>query len=118
MDTENAFVFLDASFPLTTNVIKQLKVTWLIGEHSCTESWRRRSPSSSVNLRKTFKVFENDFSVWKHTSQYENHSNEYKFAFAMMSSGSTGDPKIIKVLHESVVPNIIDLRSVCCDGFV
>ncbi|XP_070149828.1 beta-alanine-activating enzyme isoform X2 [Polyergus mexicanus] len=36
----------------------------------------------------------------------------YRFAYAVATSGSTGIPKIVKVLHSCILPNIIDLRRI------
>lgn len=36
----------------------------------------------------------------------------YRFAYAIATSGSTGVPKIVKVLHSCILPNIIDLRRI------
>lgn len=35
-----------------------------------------------------------------------------KFAYAVATSGSTGEPKIVRVTHQSIVPNIIDLKRI------
>ena len=46
--------------------------------------------------------------------QNENNSDFQKnsFAYAISTSGTTGIPKIVKVPHESIVPNILDLRKI------
>ncbi|KAL6438049.1 hypothetical protein ACFW04_004363 [Cataglyphis niger] len=36
----------------------------------------------------------------------------YRFAYAIATSGSTGIPKIVKVLHSCILPNITDLRKI------
>ena len=34
------------------------------------------------------------------------------FAYAVTTSGSTGEPKIVRVTHNSIVPNILDLKRI------
>jgi len=36
----------------------------------------------------------------------------YRFAYAIATSGSTGIPKIVKVPHSCILPNIVDLRRI------
>lgn len=36
----------------------------------------------------------------------------YRFAYAIATSGSTGIPKIVKVPHSCILPNIMDLRRI------
>ncbi|XP_033211655.1 beta-alanine-activating enzyme [Belonocnema kinseyi] len=48
------------------------------------------------------------------TNQKKNNSDFQKniFAYAISTSGTTGVPKIVKVPHESIVPNIFDLKKI------
>ena len=41
------------------------------------------------------------------------HDDDVRLAYALQTSGSTGLPKTVKVPHECIVPNVIDIRSVC-----
>lgn len=36
----------------------------------------------------------------------------YHFAYAIATSGSTGIPKVVKVPHSCILPNIIDLKKI------
>ncbi|XP_012281427.1 acyl-CoA synthetase family member 4 homolog isoform X2 [Orussus abietinus] len=38
------------------------------------------------------------------------NENDIRYAYAVTTSGSSGVPKLVKVLHASIVPNILDLK--------
>ncbi|XP_065211794.1 beta-alanine-activating enzyme [Planococcus citri] len=109
MDTENAFVFLDISSSKLPEVINRLNIKWIIGEKHLME---KSNSYTSFKFVETFKILEKDYCIYKSTCDNELSNTECKFAFAVMSSGSTGEPKIIKVPHDSIVPNIQDLKNI------
>ncbi|XP_046625977.1 beta-alanine-activating enzyme [Neodiprion virginianus] len=41
-----------------------------------------------------------------------NNIDKNEFAFAITTSGSTGIPKVVKVPHASIVPNILELKQI------
>ncbi|CAK9819703.1 Beta-alanine-activating enzyme [Anthophora plagiata] len=49
----------------------------------------------------------------KHVQKQVTQSNRRNYyAYAISTSGSTGAPKMVKVLHSSIVPNIVDLNKI------
>ena len=44
-----------------------------------------------------------------HQSQRLICASDVDLAYVMSTSGSTGEPKLVKVPHECIVPNIVDL---------
>lgn len=57
----------------------------------------------------SFPQLMNENSEHRQTPEIVIRKREY--AYIMMSSGSSGDPKIIQVTHDSVIPNILDLSA-------
>lgn len=106
MDTGNAFVFFDTSNTAQNDLFDRLKITWILDERNT----KYVNLPASRKLLRTFKVLGTDYDLWDCVCDEKYPNPEFQFAFAVMSSGSTGDPKIIKVPHESIVPNIIDLK--------
>lgn len=58
-----------------------------------------------------FYIDLHDFRIF--VSQYQSAKTvrecSHPMAYAMLTSGSTGQPKIVRVPHDSIVPNIIDI---------
>nr|XP_033341796.1 beta-alanine-activating enzyme isoform X2 [Megalopta genalis] len=47
----------------------------------------------------------------RNQNQDKLHNNGSHYAYAITTSGSTGEPKVVKVLHASIIPNILDLST-------
>ena len=48
-------------------------------------------------------------------SRLKNEGTSLEFAYAITTSGTTGIPKIVKVPHRCIVPNILHIRLVAID---
>lgn len=107
MDTDNAFVFLDTTSSQLPEIVSRLGIRWLTGEKYFVEN---SNLFTSFKLLEKFNISGADYCVYERSCVNKCSNSEYKFAFAVMSSGSTGEPKIIKVQHDSIVPNILDLK--------
>ncbi|XP_034246530.1 beta-alanine-activating enzyme [Thrips palmi] len=60
-----------------------------------------------VQVRDTFMYFE------RLNSGNDSRKCPHQMAYAVLTSGSTGQPKIVRVPHSSIVPNIMDIMDMC-----
>lgn len=111
LKSSNAFVYFDTtSNTNSTSVINKLDISYLIYKSDINEqSFPQISETTNVIL--TLNIFDSDFKICKLQNQNIN-TTSINNAFAVFSSGSTGSPKIIRVPHDCIIPNIIDLRLV------
>ncbi|KAK2581964.1 hypothetical protein KPH14_002404 [Odynerus spinipes] len=75
-----------------------------------------RYPIDSVGIICNFVLHGECLYLLKFKQEQEQHIQNVAsgYAYAIGTSGSTGEAKIVKVLHSCIVPNIIDLKSILC----
>lgn len=73
-----------------------------------------RSVSPNRKIIRQFDIHGQSVYLTKLINVQENVKNRkwYRFAYAIATSGSTGVPKIIKVPHPCILPNITDLKKI------
>ena len=101
-----AFVFLnvDSEFE-KLHVIKHLNIHWIISDSHL--------PNRYWICRRKITILNNSLSLYEdrlvEELKYE-HNHYWIMAYAIKTSGTTGKPKIVKVPHRCIVPNIQNLR--------
>lgn len=115
MKLKKAFVFLDTSSTDVDTIwdrIQRLDVSYVV------ISSRNVASELSVNFSttSTVQICEEKYEIWRRKKR-KHGTNKNDFAFAVFSSGSTTDrPKIIRVPHACIMPNVLDLRLVRCNS--
>ncbi|GLG97984.1 Acyl-CoA synthetase family member 4 [Gryllus bimaculatus] len=95
-------------------LLRYLCVKWVFTESSCIHA--KNVLHNNGTKIKTIYLHNNSYSIWhiNKNSAPDNkiipHSPTFHLAYAIQTSGSTGEPKIIYVPHQSIVPNILDIR--------
>ena len=73
----------------------------------------QRSSISNTELLHQININGQNIQLLKLKTIYDaSEFQEDSFAYAISTSGTTGVPKIVRVPHESIVPNIFDLRKI------
>jgi len=71
------------------------------------------SVTSNRNIIHLFNIHEQSIYLTKLVDVQENYNRRwYHFAYAIATSGSTGIPKVVKVPHSCILPNIVDLKKI------
>lgn len=114
LKSDAAFVFLNAGdSDIAASSVETLRIQHVIGEKNLVREFLNRRWVTSFNLVKTVNIFDEEFAIWYRTVEAAPAENEMNFAFATFSSGSTKlVPKVIKVPHQCILPNILDLKYV------
>ncbi|XP_069677713.1 beta-alanine-activating enzyme isoform X2 [Periplaneta americana] len=93
------------------NIPENLKIWWLFSD--------TKVEHGNWVLYKEIYVYGNTIMLWKNEStddvknrETESDLEDWKLAYAIQTSGTTGQPKIVKVPHKCIVPNIQHLQSV------
>lgn len=72
-----------------------------------------RSVTPNREIIRQFDIHGQLVYLTKLVDVQENINNrKYRFAYAIATSGSTGAPKVVKVPHPCILPNITDLRRI------
>ncbi|XP_014470185.1 PREDICTED: acyl-CoA synthetase family member 4 [Dinoponera quadriceps] len=105
LDNGNAFLNVPSDIQICRNIFDSLHIRYIFAK--CVTSDREvvrqlNVHGQSVYLTKLIDVPESTVSGRKW----------HRFAYAIATSGSTGSPKIVKILHSCVLPNITDLRRI------
>lgn len=114
LKSDAAFVFLNATdSEIAASSVEKLRIQHLIGKKNVVREFLKRRWVTTFELAKTAIIFGEEFGLWYRTVEVNDVSSnvESKFAFAVLSSGSTKlVPKVIKVPHRSILPNIVHLK--------
>ncbi|XP_024945723.1 beta-alanine-activating enzyme [Cephus cinctus] len=80
----------------------KLRITYIFSSNDISES----------NVVRHIKVQNQTIKLCKLWNAYIEQENkvENEYAYVITTSGSTGEPKIVKVTHSCIVPNILDLK--------
>ncbi|XP_059490191.1 beta-alanine-activating enzyme [Neocloeon triangulifer] len=81
-------------------ISESLQIEWIITGHV---------PPENYSKLQEFKIF--GITLWLCRTSFTSKPSTRKFAYAMTTSGSTGDEKIVQVPHKAIVPNIIYFES-------
>ncbi len=94
------------------NVTDKLDVSFFIGPKNLMIQLSNLLTKITLTVLKTVEILGHEFQICKlKKRKYDVPLSNLDFAFAVFSSGSTSDtPKIIKVPHRCILPNIFDLR--------
>uniref|UniRef100_A0A915LM16 CMP/dCMP-type deaminase domain-containing protein n=1 Tax=Meloidogyne javanica TaxID=6303 RepID=A0A915LM16_MELJA len=99
---QNSFIILEpSSTEFTLSQIKRFKITKIIF-HSNNEFSTIKSFPNSIQIE------ENLFYYDTGQDEENNYSGEEPIAYAIQTSGSTGEPKIVHVPYTCIMPNIDD----------
>lgn len=71
-----------------------------------------QNPIPDTELIHQINCHGNIIQLVKLKTNFENNFNKNRFAYAITTSGTTGDSKIVKVSHESIMHNILDLKNI------
>nr|CAD7443143.1 unnamed protein product [Timema bartmani] len=114
MHLNKAFIYLDLTINKEhiSNDLKPLGVHWLV-----VENMDGNTPVFLLEhgvLRKRFTVHLVTIELWEiitsiNEEKWKNHTS-IEMAYAIKTSGTTGESKLIQVPHRCIVPNIQDLR--------
>ncbi|XP_074651678.1 beta-alanine-activating enzyme-like [Tubulanus polymorphus] len=110
-----AFIFLDKnnSSDYQLNLIKRLQIRFLVVDIECIElSWIQNSNTTAIEVDylKHLGVVLLKFGTSGVSSITKNRNQN--IAYAITTSGTTGEPKIVRVPHSCIVPNILDFRRI------
>lgn len=105
LDSGNAFFNIFSDIQTCQDILTALHVRYIFTKNMASDRevvCQLNVFGQSIYLTKLIEVPENVSSSRKW----------HQFAYAIATSGSTGIPKIIKVPHSSILPNITDLKRI------
>ncbi|KAF5277649.1 hypothetical protein FQA39_LY06142 [Lamprigera yunnana] len=102
-----AFTFLDPHTADQSNItlIKRINMKWIIStkqEHS--KTFLSRFADEVISF--------NDLIIWKISTLMKNFHNFKDIMYVIATSGTTGEPKIVKVPEKCIMSNINHLRNI------
>ena len=106
------FYCLDPEVDFQDNfcTLRTLKITHLIAEATYADKYMKgyneSPPYLTPNKKLSFKMYTMSFKDQKTVK-----SRPFKWAYAIRTSGTTSCRKIVLVSHESIVPNIVDMKA-------
>lgn len=111
----SAFLFLDVNAGASMKeTCKNVKISFIVlQQDSSTMVSYVNANFPSAKYLTEFAVLGITFEIWKCNPEINTDDSgvcNSKYAFAVCTSGSTGQPKIVKVTHNSLIPNILHLR--------
>ena len=71
------------------------------------ESWELKKKSTLLKSLTPISFLKKQFENVQPKCAYPE---KYKIAYVVHTSGSTGSPKVVRVPHSCIIPNIVDLR--------
>ncbi|XP_039276230.1 beta-alanine-activating enzyme-like [Nilaparvata lugens] len=100
------------------NLIKKLKIEILLTNEKYANKFRTKLEKSKK--LKDFKLYEHACEIWKTGVSNDTSKNEdaariderERLLYAIQTSGSTGEKKIVQVTEDCILPNILELREV------
>lgn len=96
---------------IAASSVEKLQIRLIIGESNLVRKFLTRRWSVAFKMARTVNILGEEFAVWDRVINCIPDESEMHFAFAALSSGSTKCiPKVIKVPHRSIAPNILDLK--------
>ncbi|XP_043267739.1 beta-alanine-activating enzyme [Venturia canescens] len=106
MSSGRAFVCLQTSTPEARRICHKLNISHIFSHQEV--------PGTQIVL--DCVVLDQNILLTKNDEEseecFEFENADGKFAYATTTSGSTGEPKIVKVTHDAIVPNILDLKKI------
>lgn len=85
-------------------LINKLKIKWILTSSDVEFKINHFQCILSIKL-KFWKVV-----IWKNLQNNHHFLKDPNIAYAIKTSGSTGNPKVVQVTYNSIVPNIFDLK--------
>jgi long-subunit acyl-CoA synthetase (AMP-forming) len=107
----SAFTYLDLeNQDRNLSMVKDLNIRWIFSEsHVQHHHWTFRKEISVHGY--TIALWESDItSIQTSCIEAVCSPDEWKMAYTVQTSGTTGYPKIVRVPHRCIVPNIQSLQ--------
>lgn len=104
LDSGHAFFNVPADSSTCKKILTSLHVNYIFTKHV----------TSNRKIICQLNIHGEPIYLTKLVNVQENNINRrwYHFAYAIATSGSTGIPKVVKVPHSCILPNITDLRRI------
>ncbi|XP_049810862.1 beta-alanine-activating enzyme isoform X3 [Schistocerca nitens] len=105
-----AFAFIDDKSPCQRNLsfVRKLNICWIISTSDVSQTQLLKY----ARLNKSIILCGSTIYLWDIGSEaiinQPKLHNKFSYAYAVQTSGTTGKPKIVKVPHRCVIPNILD----------
>ncbi|XP_072757295.1 beta-alanine-activating enzyme [Anoplolepis gracilipes] len=104
LDSGHTFLNIPADPPTCKQIVTSLYVNYIFTKHV----------TSNREIICKFDIHGQSIYLTKLIDAQRKNINRKCFAYAIATSGSTGIPKIVKVPHSCILPNIIDLKKIFC----
>ncbi|XP_047113580.1 beta-alanine-activating enzyme isoform X1 [Schistocerca piceifrons] len=105
-----AFAFIDDKSSCQRNLsfVRKLNIRWIISTSDVSQTRLLKY----ARLNKSITLCGSTIYLWDIGSEaiinQPKLHNKFSYAYAVQTSGTTGKPKIVKVPHRCVIPNILD----------